>query len=125
MQKAIAFFLLSLLLLQHSGRLVVLAWYELNHPYIVRNLCENRARPQLHCDGKCILAKKLKAAEEREKQQTSQLRQWLETPVFTSPTLPEFVFETVWSEPEPTPRPAYHLPGYASPSSRFFHPPCV
>ena len=30
-----------------------------NYDYIVENLCENRDRPMLNCDGKCYLAKKL------------------------------------------------------------------
>ncbi len=31
--------------------------YIINYDYIVINLCENRDRPQLQCDGKCYLAK--------------------------------------------------------------------
>jgi len=36
-----------------------LAEYAVNYDYIVENLCENRATPSLHCDGKCYLAKQL------------------------------------------------------------------
>lgn len=36
--------------------------YELNKEYIVKNLCENREKPQLQCEGKCHLAKSVKAA---------------------------------------------------------------
>ena len=31
--------------------------YVLNYSYIVTNLCENKDRPQMKCDGKCYLAK--------------------------------------------------------------------
>ncbi|CAM3304579.1 hypothetical protein ZORO111903_19095 [Zobellia roscoffensis] len=41
--------------------------YAVNYSYIVTNLCENRDRPMLHCDGKCFLAKQL-AKESSEKQ---------------------------------------------------------
>ena len=36
-----------------------IAEYAVNYDYIVENLCENRATPSLHCDGKCYLAKQL------------------------------------------------------------------
>lgn len=36
-----------------------LAEYAVNYDYIVENLCENRNRPAMQCDGKCYLAKQL------------------------------------------------------------------
>ncbi len=33
--------------------------YAANYDYIVKNLCENRDKPQLMCHGKCYLAKEL------------------------------------------------------------------
>lgn len=33
--------------------------YVVNYDYIVENLCENKDRPFLECDGKCYLAKQL------------------------------------------------------------------
>lgn len=36
-----------------------LAEYVVNYDYIVENLCENKDRPSLNCDGKCYLAKQL------------------------------------------------------------------
>ncbi len=39
--------------------------FELRKDYIVQQLCENRFKPELHCDGKCYLAKQLhKVAED-------------------------------------------------------------
>jgi len=43
------------------------AGFELNRKYIATNLCENRDKPWLHCNGKCYFMKKIKQAEEREK----------------------------------------------------------
>jgi len=43
------------------------AGFELNRKYIAINLCENRDKPWLHCNGKCYFMKKIKQAEEREK----------------------------------------------------------
>ena len=45
----------------------VIAGFRVNQKYIAQTLCENRDKPQLHCDGKCYLAKKIKQAEEKEK----------------------------------------------------------
>jgi len=40
--------------------------FELRKEYIIHNLCENRFKPELHCDGQCYLAKTLtKIAEEK------------------------------------------------------------
>lgn len=33
--------------------------YIINYDYIVNELCENKDKPQLNCDGKCYLAKQL------------------------------------------------------------------
>lgn len=33
--------------------------YIINYDYIVTNLCENKNRPELDCDGKCYLSKLL------------------------------------------------------------------
>ena len=46
--------------------------FEIRRDYIVANLCENRTRPKLNCNGKCFLAKKLAALEEQEKRQAEQ-----------------------------------------------------
>jgi hypothetical protein len=54
--------------------------YEFNKTYIIDNYCVNKNRPQLHCDGKCYLAKKLQAAQEKEENQSkiTVYKLWLE-----------------------------------------------
>lgn len=47
-------------------------YYNANREYIARVLCENRDRPQLHCDGKCYLAKKLKAQQDKQDKETTE-----------------------------------------------------
>lgn len=50
---------------------VVYLDFELRKEYIIQNLCENRFKPQLHCDGKCYLAKRLqKIAEDNATKET-------------------------------------------------------
>jgi hypothetical protein len=38
----------------------MLAWFEANQTYIAQNLCENRFRPAMHCNGQCVLMKKVR-----------------------------------------------------------------
>jgi len=49
------------------SRFFVYAGFELNRKYIAENLCVNRDKPWMHCNGKCYFMKKIKQAEEREK----------------------------------------------------------
>lgn len=42
--------------------------YELRKEFIIKNYCVNKNRPELHCDGKCFLAKKIKAQTDKEEQ---------------------------------------------------------
>lgn len=48
--------------------------YAVNYDYIVKNLCENRARPQLMCNGKCYLAKELSKTEKQQSQQNKTVK---------------------------------------------------
>lgn len=63
MQRLTAFLLLFLVsspLLIKTG---MLSWYFWNKAAIVAKYCINKKRPDLHCDGKCYLAAKLKKAD--------------------------------------------------------------
>lgn len=42
--------------------LIPLAEYAVNYNYIVKTLCENKSKPELHCNGKCYLSKELAKA---------------------------------------------------------------
>ncbi len=46
-------------LCQSFNRFVVYATFYANQNFIEQNLCENRDKPWLHCDGHCQLNKKL------------------------------------------------------------------
>ena len=37
--------------------------YNTNKTYIASTFCENKAKPMMHCDGKCYLKKQLKKAD--------------------------------------------------------------
>ncbi|MEZ4720402.1 MAG: hypothetical protein R2813_00830 [Flavobacteriales bacterium] len=62
--RLIAALLISIMLAPLALQLSVHSWYWANKAYISKVLCENRDKPMLHCDGKCVLAQKLKQAEQ-------------------------------------------------------------
>lgn len=102
-----------------------IAYYQINKEYITRVLCENRDRPQLHCDGHCYLAKKLKAQQKKQDQQTSELVQNLPTlHLFASP-LARFEFLTTDFSQSPRLGFFYQLASYHAPLSIAVPPPCV
>ncbi|MXV15282.1 hypothetical protein [Hufsiella ginkgonis] len=55
------------MLLSNFTVAIVYTEFKLNETYIAKVLCINKEKPQLHCNGKCYLAKKLKQAEEKDK----------------------------------------------------------
>jgi hypothetical protein len=50
------------------SRYVVTAAFYINQSYIAQNLCENRDKPQLQCNGHCQLSKKLKDEQRKEQE---------------------------------------------------------
>ncbi|WP_276133862.1 hypothetical protein [Polluticoccus soli] len=54
--------------------MLIVADYVLNKEYIAKNICENRNKPKLHCNGKCHLKKQL-AEDESGKKGSSQSQQ--------------------------------------------------
>lgn len=56
--------LAALMLLKMLGMPIVSLSFEMNRQAIAAKFCENRLKPQLHCNGQCILMKKLAKANE-------------------------------------------------------------
>jgi hypothetical protein len=80
--------LILLITAQTFCKWAVLLSFQMNRDYIAANLCENRTKPRLHCNGRCVLIKKIKG---QEKQETpSGIIKWGETlPLFVN-KLPDF-----------------------------------
>lgn len=66
-RRIVAIVLIFTLLISNFTKSFALASFALNRKYIAEKLCENRAKPQLECLGKCFLKKQLKKLEEQEK----------------------------------------------------------
>lgn len=58
-------FLGCFLVLTFSKALTLFNFY-INQDAIIEKYCENKNKPKLNCDGKCVLAKQIKAQEKQE-----------------------------------------------------------
>jgi len=58
--------LLLLLTWQTMFKAGFIIYWKANQAYITETLCENKDKPQLHCNGKCYLNKQLKKADDTE-----------------------------------------------------------
>jgi hypothetical protein len=58
--------LLFLVLSQTFSQWFVLAAFKINQAYIAKNTCENRYRPQMNCNGNCVLMRKMKQQEKED-----------------------------------------------------------
>ena len=56
-------------------KLGIVAWYQANKAYVAKELCENKARPQMKCNGKCYLRKQLNKTENNQQNQQSKSSQ--------------------------------------------------
>lgn len=78
MKAFFSYLLISLVLLQTFSREMLVVDFTLNQATITARFCVNKARPLLHCDGKCYFAKQLKKQEERESKAPNSLKERLE-----------------------------------------------
>lgn len=70
--KPFSILLLFSLLMANFSNLFLFAGFELNKKFIVTEFCINKNKPELHCNGKCYLMKKLKQAQQKEEKQDRQ-----------------------------------------------------
>lgn len=119
LKKLVSVFILLGLFVNCISFLAIKAGYDFNKAYIASVLCNNRNKPNLHCEGKCFLDQKLKDLEKKNKQQQENLKRSIET------------FEcSKLAIPLPQINPYQHLTNYfyllkhqAGIASSIFHPP--
>lgn len=123
MQKVVLYILLLATMLPSISPWGTVMYYNANKAYIARVLCENRNRPQLHCDGKCYLAKKLKAQQDRQDKETTRRVENAPTiTLFCSESF-SFDFSGTTLAVSTTTVPAYLLKSYAVAQIALFQPP--
>jgi len=121
-RRLIAFTLLLALLSSILSKLFVYAEFKSNQAYIAATLCENRDRPELNCQGKCYLMKKLKEAEDKEKKQENQAQKKASVDLFfvNEPVAPVLVM-TVPAKKKPSIQ-KFSLPEF---NREITQPPCI
>ncbi|WP_147323409.1 hypothetical protein [Chitinophaga silvatica] len=108
------------LLLQNFSKSVIVLQYWANETYIANNLCENRDKPQLHCNGKCHLKKELEKDTQQEKSNSNSKEKFEVMFVENVP-----VFESISFEEHTTKFAGYQDPIFIIPVFSIFHPPQV
>ena len=124
MRQLILYGLLLAMLLPSISPWGTIAYYQLNKEYIAKNLCENRNRPELHCDGKCYLAKKLKAQQDKQDQET--IERVRNVPMLTLFCADRFSFDfspLTQLAARSVPSWPYLLGAYSAPLTAVFQPP--
>lgn len=121
MKKIISIVLILSLGFQCLAKLGLITIYQLNKAYISKELCENRNRPKMHCEGKCFLKKSLAHAENTARE-TGGIEKQLEIPLFLTVVV-EYTFAASvpickWDTP-------FILHYTHMVSNRIFHPPLV
>jgi len=100
---------------------IVVDYYTNNQAYL--KACINKARPKMHCNGKCQMMKKLQE-EEKKEQENPVARPDFKTEIFSSDnfayeiTTPIFLIKTVYNS-------SYTNAALSSNSNAVFHPPQV
>lgn len=122
MKQFFAISLLMCLCFQSVLKLGIVAWYEANKTYVSNVLCENKAKPQMKCNGKCYLRKQLNKTENN--QQNRQLKasqtEWVEFIPVNGLTFSFHALRT-----PPTYIDIYKTTTGHNPLSSIFHPPPV
>ncbi len=100
-------------------RLFYFAGYQLNRDYIAKELCINKDKPALNCNGKCFLSKKI--AEAEKKKQSSERKTQKD---LSQQNVVISEFKTVFLTNETLPSHPYYLKKRTiTISSSVFHPP--
>lgn len=72
LKNFLSIFFAALILFQSFGKVWIWFSFKVNQDYIAKALCINRNKPEMHCNGKCILAQRIKAEEEKERKEIPQ-----------------------------------------------------
>jgi hypothetical protein len=120
-KSVFAYLLSALVLLQTFSRELLVVDFTLNQATITARFCVNKARPMLHCDGKCYFAKQLKKQEERENKAPNPLKERLE---MLPAAFSSWHLQPVRAVAKAAPRYAGFVPEhYAAPLNAVFRPP--
>lgn len=115
--------LILLVFAQTFSKWFVVLEYDLNKDFISKNLCVNKAKPKLHCNGKCQMMKKLAEEEKQNSSNGNTTKIKVQEVIFCNeinkPTLPAVAFLNLTYNEEPP------LLKHTAPITSIFHPPSI
>jgi len=82
MRLFISILLCTAMLLQVMSKTIIASEFALNEKFISETFCENKAKPMMHCNGKCYLKKEMNADEKRQAPVNSLLKEKFEIQFF-------------------------------------------
>ena len=106
---------------QAFSKWVMLFEFQLNRDFISKNLCENRAKPNLKCGGKCQLMKAMEKEEKGNDSSPTALKSNFQEVLF-SDDMPHEAVDTNHSN-QLALLPCYLQKKYSAPVPPIFHPP--
>ncbi|HSZ25654.1 MAG TPA: hypothetical protein VK766_08060 [Cytophagaceae bacterium] len=121
MKKMSFYFLVVVILIQCITKTAIVAYYEFNKAYIAAHYCENRAKPEMHCNGKCYLAKKIRTQENQESKIPLLRKEIKEITLFFSSF--DFSLSPASCFIRSLQNALYVVKHYVSPYFKHFHPP--
>jgi hypothetical protein len=121
LSRFVAILLILTVISSNLTKCIIFASFKINQRYIAKELCENRDKPELNCEGKCYLAKKLKQAEEKEQQQERQAQKNLLQEAFIGKVEPVKFHTSLIAVLDQAPADIY----FFQQSLSVFHPPRV
>lgn len=123
LRKCLFLFLACAVFAQQGSKTFILLDYLVNKKYISTVLCENRNRPQCHCNGKCHLRKEFKNDDERQGNDKQNLIEKKEISFWENHFRTELDFRQ-FSEKITFNRFDFQIP-YSAELPLPFHPPCA
>ncbi len=120
-RNAISFLFLLLILFNATSAVWINAAFLLNRGYVADNLCQQRLIAGNACQGECVLMKKLKESQEKDKEPSTMKVQELQL-VFTQNTWSvDLGTPSIVRDGQPVPRDQGQHPDNFTPA--IFHPP--
>ena len=88
---------LILVIMSHQVyNLAVLTYWLTNHTYIAKNLCINKEKPEMHCDGKCYLKQKMSTnPDNKQEDEKTSIKLKISTEVYNFLPLQNIVFASM------------------------------
>ncbi len=87
MKQILAILLLVSVSYQFVAKMGVIVWYEANIDYVATELCKNKDKPELQCNGKCYLKKQLNKVDDTQQDKQQPVKK-------VKSELPEYIAST-------------------------------